>query len=160
MTQAAIGTIPIKTQNGIEWSSVGAGTLTRQITTLTDLEDLAEAGLANENTIYMVPSQSVDSSNTYDEYFVINGELELVGTIGDVNLSDYVTNSVFISAVGNLNTILNGDSNNPGLISRVTILEGKIGDLDQLILSSGNTTLVDEINTINQRLQWQEIDNN
>jgi len=43
----------------------------------------------------MVPTDSVDSSNHYNEYMVISNSLELIGTIGDVDLSDYVTTSVF-----------------------------------------------------------------
>jgi hypothetical protein len=31
-------------------------------------------------------------------------------------------------------------------------LENKVGDLNSLILSSGNTTLVEEINTINENI--------
>lgn len=170
IAQAQVGTIPMKTNAGIEWASVGAGTISRQIISRSDLQDLIENETANENTIYMVPLEdSVDSSDQYEEFLVVSGQLEKIGTIGDVDLTDYVTSSVFQSTVSDLNSILYGTTSGgvttPGLISRVGFLEGKIGDLNSLILTGNNTTLVEEINTINgniedleERLQWQEID--
>lgn len=41
-------------------------------------------------TIYLVPKNSEDESDGYDEYFVIDGQLEKIGS-WDVNLSNYVT---------------------------------------------------------------------
>jgi len=113
----------------------------------------------------MVPlDETIDSSDQYEEFMVISGELEKIGTIGDVDLADYVTDSVFQNAVGNLNTALYGDGSTEGLIDRVSFIEEKVGDLNDLLLSAGNTTLVEEINTINEniedlseRLQWQEL---
>jgi len=46
------------------------------------------------------------STNKYDEYLVVNGGIELIGTLGEVNLDNYVTNSTFQSTIGNLNSIL------------------------------------------------------
>jgi hypothetical protein len=33
-----------------------------------------------------------------------------------------------------------------------------IGDLNQLLLSEGNSNLVEEVNTINERLTWHELE--
>ena len=165
ITQAPVGTIPVKnSQGGISWSSVGAGQLSRQVITMSDLEALINNGTANENTIYMVAiTNPIDSSDQYNEYLVISGQLELIGTIGNVNLSDYVTNSTFQSTVGNLNSVLYDTTSSGvtsyGLISRVTFLETKVGDLNNLILSGTNTTLVEEVNEISERLQWHELNN-
>ena len=166
ITQAPVGSIPVKTAaGGIEWATISAGTISRQIISKLDLQTLLANGTASENTIYMVPlDETIDSSDQYEEFMVISGELEKIGTIGDVDLADYVTDSVFQNAVGNLNTALYGDGSTEGLIDRVSFIEEKVGDLNDLLLSAGNTTLVEEINTINEniedlseRLQWQEL---
>ena len=159
ITQAAVGTIPMKTNAGIQWTSLSAGNISREITTMEDLLLAIEEGTSRQDIIYMIPvEEPIDSSNQYEEYMVINGEIELIGTIGDVNLSDYITTPVFNTTVGNLNNTITS------INSRVTFIETKIGDLNQLILSTGNSTLVDEINSINmditelsERLQWTEL---
>ena len=169
-TEAAVGTLPIKTNSGsIEWAAIGAGNISRQIISQTDLDDLIEAGTASESIIYMVPiDDPVDTGDRYEEFLIISGHQEKIGTIGDVNLNDYVTTSVFQTAVDDLNHVLygttSGGTTTPGLISRMEFFEDKVGDLNSLIFTSGNTTLVDEINTINTnisdlsgRLQWQEL---
>ena len=162
-SSAPVGTVPIKTNAGIEWSTMSAGTITREITTMEDLQSAISNGTADLNTIYMVPTDSVDSSNHYNEYMVISNSLELIGTIGDVDLSDYVTTSVFNTQVGNINTILNGTTSTTGLVDRVSILETSVGNLNNLILTGNNTTIVEEINTINgiitDRLAWHNLEN-
>lgn len=161
-SSAPVGTIPMKTNAGIEWSSISAGTITREITTMEDLQDAIENGTADLNTIYMVPTDSIDSSNHYNEYMVISDSLELIGTIGDVDLNDYVTTSVFNTQVGNINTILNGTTSTTGLVDRVSFLETKVGNLNNLIFTGNNTTIVEEINTINEtindRLAWHNLE--
>ena len=170
---AAVGTVPIKTNNGIEWSQAPTGTLNRQITTLEKLRaQLAgtDPDPIDTNTIYMVLNGNDDnSSNKYDEYMVIGNKLELLGTFGQVNLANYVTIPTFESAINSLEDILQDTINsqtgetNLGLISRVTQIENnyvtqaQIGDLNTLILSEGNYTLVEEVNTISERLKWHEL---
>lgn len=124
----------------------------------------------------MVPSGSGVSSNRYDEYMIIDGALELLGTFGNVNLADYVQKTVYNAEVKKLEDTLydSVDSHTgdliPGLVTRVEIIEenyitkSQIGDLSTLILSGNNTTLVEEVNTINsnldeltERLKWQEL---
>lgn len=173
IVQASVGTIPIKnSEGGISWANIGAGTIQRAVVTMAELEEAIANGTTTENTIYMVPnSDPEDQHNLYSEYMVISGNLELLGTtVNDINLSNYVTTSAFNTAVGDINNILNDTTNNgvttPGLVNRVTFLETNIGDLTQLMLSSGNSTLVEEINTINEelddldeRLKWHELNN-
>lgn len=170
---ASIGSIPIKTNNGIEWSSAFVGTLNRTITTLEKLRNQLN-GLDPDpidyNTIYMVPNgNNSESSNKYDEYMVIGNNLELLGTFGEVNLANYVTWTVFNTSISSIESILNDHENaetgetDLGLISRVVAIENnyitktQIGDLNTLLLSDGNTNLVEEVNTINERLKWHNL---
>ena len=172
-SSAPVGTVPIKTSNGIEWSNSPAGTLDRQITTLEKLRaQLAgtDPDPISTNTIYMVLNgNDTESANKYDEYMVIGDALELLGTFGEVNLANYVTNTVFTAAIGSLQDILQDTTDDntgdtiPGLISRVTTIENnyitqaQIGDLNTLMLSEGNTTLIEEVNTLSERLKWHEL---
>lgn len=128
--QAAIGTIPVKTTSGIEWRQQSSEQLNRTIVTMEQLNDLITNEEYDANTIYMVFKSDVeDSSDHYDEYLVINNQAERLGTFGTVNLSDYVTNTVFESRVGNLEDILNDKTDSetgnltPGLVTRFETLE-------------------------------------
>lgn len=170
---APTGAIPIKTENGIEWSTNLVGKLNRQITTLEKLQNQlngTDPEPVDENTIYMVArDDSSDTSDRYDEYMVINNSLERLGQFGEVNLNNYVTTSTFNTAISSLEDILNDKENEEtgeidyGLVSRVTTIENnyvtkaQIGDLSTLILSDDNTTLVEEVNTINDRLKWHDL---
>lgn len=167
-SNAAIGSVPIKTLQGISWQQPNSSQINRTIISQADLDALIENGIADENTIYMVRnSEDSSSSNLYDEYFVIAGKLERLGTFGNVNLSDYVTNTVFQTTIGNLQNNLNNINNTliPGLDTRLSTVENnyitktEIGDLQNLLYSSNNAsqTLVEEVNIINDRLTWQEI---
>ena len=170
---ASVGTVPLKTNNGIEWSSI-TGKLDRQITTLQKLEDQL-AGLdpdpISESTIYMVPTSDSTSNNQYDEYMVIGQNLERLGTFGNVNLSDYVTTVTFNQAINEIDEVLNNHTDEVtgetvyGLISRVENIEynyvthAQIGNLNQLVTSTENVsgTLVEEVNIINDRLKWHNL---
>ena len=169
---ATIGSIPIKTSNGLEWSSVGVGVLNRQITTLEKLQAQLEGTdpePLDTNTIYMVPNgNSSNSSDRYNEYMIIGNALEMLGTFGQVDLVNYVTTTTFNTRVGSLENLLLDSTDNqgqliPGLVSRVTTIENnyvskaEIGDLNTLLLSDGNSNLVEEVNTINERLKWQNL---
>lgn len=173
---APVGSIPIKTNSGLKWSTAPTGSLNREITTLEKLRaQLAgtDSDPIDENTIYMVKNSNDDSSeDAYDEYMVINDHLERLGTFGEVNLNNYVQVTTFNQAVSSLNNILQDTTDSttgdviPGLVSRVSAIElnyvskSDIGDLNDLILSEGNTTLVDEVNTLGSRLKWHELNDN
>lgn len=164
------GSILVKANNQVGWTSMPIGNLSRTIITLAELQELVNNDSYDENTIYMVLNgNGSESSNKYDEYMIIEDKLELLGTFGQVDLTNYVTTTTFNTAISNLNNILQDttDTNTgllvPGLISRVTTIENnyitksQIGNLNNLILSGTNTTLVEEVNTINDRLKWQEL---
>ena len=110
-----------------------------------------------------------ESSNKYDEYMVIGDALELLGTFGEVNLTNYITKTTFNNTINTLEDVLYDSVDSQtgltkyGLISRVTTIENnyitknQIGDLNTLILSEGNSTLVEEVNTISDRLKWHDL---
>ena len=50
---------------------------------------IASIDTTKENTIFLVPKSETGTNNGYDEYFVINGDLEKIGS-WDVDLSNYV----------------------------------------------------------------------
>ena len=176
---ASVGSVPIKTDSGIQWSTMSPGRINKQITTLAKLqaqlsgEDLDPLDL---DAIYLVASEDPDSSSNYDEYMIVNGALERLGSFGQVDLTNYVQIPTFNTAIGQIHEELydstdprNG-STIPGLISRVTNIEAtyvtqsQIGNLQTLLLSPGNTTLVEEVNTINRslsdvkdRLKWDNL---
>lgn len=171
---APVGSTPIKTNNGVEWVNAPTGRLNREITTLAKLQAQlsgTDPDPISEDTIYMVLKDTPDDNNRYDEYMVIGNRLELLGTFGQVNLSDYVQVTTFNTEVKKLeDTLYDQEDENtgttiPGLVSRVTYLEqnfvskSNIGDLNQLLLSAGNSNLVEEVNYINERLTWKELDN-
>lgn len=177
---APIGSVPIKTSAGIQWTTAPAGRLNRTITTMEKL--LAQLSgddpdPIDPDTIYMVDNGNDDSTqNKYDEYMIINHKLERLGTFGTVDLTQYVKVSTYNTEVNKLeNTLYDQTDPNTGLsvlglVSRVTRIENnyvsksQIGDLNQLLLSAGNSTLVDEVNTLHngyssldERLKWQDL---
>lgn len=148
---ASVGTLPVKTSSGLAWVQPNSTGISRQIISLSNLQTLVENEEASENVIYMVEtSRDSSSSDRYDEYMVISNQLERIGNFGQVDLSGYVTTISFNTAVGSLSSRITA-------LESATVMYSAVGDLSSLILTSGNTTLVEEINTINERLTWQEI---
>lgn len=126
---AAVGTIPKKTESGLQWVTPGAisGSLSyRKVESLSDVTE--------ENTIFLVPNQSSTLDNIYDEYMLIDNQVERVGGMGSVDLNGYVTTTEFNTAVGSLQTELAAKTDQ--------------SDFDAL----SNT-----VNIINERLSWQEM---
>ena len=127
--------------------------------TATEANQLIASAIGEVNHL---SSQTPGSLNDgYDEYLVIDNELEKMGQWGVGQLSDLET------SVGNLNDIINGvpasgdDPAIPGLAERVTILETGVGDLSQLYNydAQNPTSIVNTINEINERLVWSPIGN-
>lgn len=180
---APVGSLPIKTSNGIEWSNSVVGTLDYQITTMEKIQAQI-AGTDPEpirpEVIYLIDNGNDPSSgNKYDEYIVVNNHLEQIGTFGNVNLTEYVKITTFNTEVSKLEDVLYDHTNTQtgetdfGLISRVSYLEtnyvtkASIGDLEQLLLTPGNHNLVEEVNSMNlnlltleERMKWQELNGN
>lgn len=171
---ASAGSVLVKTNSGLQWSNSIVGSLNRQIVTLEKLQamlDGTDEDPIDPNAIYMVRnSNSASSDNAYDEYMVINNKLEKLGVFGQVNLNDYVTTTVFDARVGLIEDVLNDKRDGvtgdiiPGLVSQVNYIKNnyisnvQIGDLNNLILSGDNTTLIEEVNSINGRLTWHTLE--
>lgn len=92
------------------------------------VESLPEVEEADENTIYMVPQGgSIEDPGTstshYNEYMLINGAFELVGS-SQVDLSGYATETFVTSAIGALDVADTAVANQ--YVSQVVETDGKI----------------------------------
>ena len=125
------------------------GVLKRTIcTSVNDIDPTAENA---EYFIYMVPTGNNNSGNLYDEYMVVNGAVEQVGSGYSGNLSGYVTTSDFNTA---LNTV-NGKFDDYVLTS---VYNAEVGNLQNLIITQSNgNTVVDQVNDLTTRLTWHQI---
>ena len=183
-TQAEVGTIPQKNSSGkITW--VAPGNLS-EITNINNqlqniynkeevndliasvnhlsykkvgsLEEVNKDATDASRYIYLVPTGNL-SGNLYDEYMVIDNQLEPVGS-WEVNLNDYITNdeltavlrdyvtvNTFNTKVGEIETSIN---------SLVEFKNG-VGDLSILDTYDENITLVEQVNYLTEKLTWKEI---
>lgn len=113
-----------QTDSKIAEAIAAAPHLKRQI-----VEELPDVGSADANTIYMVPQGegSVDDPGTstshYNEYMLINGAFELIGS-SQVDLSGYATETFVTSAIGALDVADTAVANQ--YVSQVVETDGKI----------------------------------
>ncbi len=117
---------------------------------------------------------SVSSEFEVDE----NKQLKLVSIPPTLNLNTNNSFKALDTRVGNIENILNDNESagTQGLVTKVTNLQNaldnlgdkyvtttlykaQVGDLSKLIHASGkdNSTIVDELNDINDRLEWKEL---
>ena len=117
---------------------------------------------------------SVSSEFEVDE----NKQLKLVSIPPTLNLNTNNSFKALDSRVGNIENVLNDNESagTQGLVTKVTNLQNaldnlgnnyvtttlyraQVGDLSKLIHASGknNSTIVDELNDINDRLEWKEL---
>lgn len=131
------------------------------------IRDIDPTDTTKSNVIYMVPNEEGSSEgNLYSEYMVINGEIELIGSNYEGDLTGYVTTSQLSSVTSTLNASISG------LDTRVTALETgsfvpiskynlEFGDFTQLNTQDNeNYTLIDQVNDLTDRLTWYLIDEN
>ena len=183
-TQAEVGTIPQKDSSGkITWVAPGnlseITNINNQLQNIYNKEEVnnliasvnhlsyKKVGSLDEvnkdatdasRYIYLVPTGNL-SGNLYDEYMVIDNQLEPVGS-WEVNLNDYITNdeltavlrdyvtvNTFNTKVGEIETSIN------------TLIEfkNKVGDLSTLNTYNENSTLVEQVNYLTEKLTWKEI---
>lgn len=108
--------------------------------------------------VYLVPTENL-SGNLYDEYMVIDNQLEPVGS-WEVNLNDYITNndlttvledyvtvSAFNTKVGEIETSINS----------LVEFKNNVGNLSTLNTYDKNITLVEQVNYLTEKLTWKEI---
>ena len=183
-TEAEVGTIPQKDSSGkITWVAPGnlseITNINNQLQNIYNKEEVnnliasvnhlsyKKVGSLDEvnkdatdasRYIYLVPTGNL-SGNLYDEYMVIDNQLEPVGS-WEVNLNDYITNDeltavlkdyitveAFNTKVGEIETSIN---------SLVEFKNG-VGDLSILDTYDENITLVEQVNYLTEKLTWKEI---
>lgn len=108
-------------------------------------------------TVFLVPNNNSENGNSYYEYMYINGAFEKIGDWA-TDLSGYVTTSTFNTAVANIQNQLDGLSNT---FVTVTKYNNEVGDIATLRTATGNnaSTVIGELTTIHDRLQWHELSN-
>ena len=84
------------TDSAIATAVANAGHLKREI-----VEVLPDAGEADEHTIYMVGTGAGEEDSAYEEYMLINGAFELIGT-SQVDLSGYATETFVTGKIAEL----------------------------------------------------------
>ena len=150
------------------------------------VNSVQDINLSETQYIYLVPVNLSSSDNKYDEYLVIDDELECIGhlggsatNIGDIEglsaaLSGKANNSDLVALetrVGNLEDILNDNEiageTVPGLVSVVSNLQNNLSDLSDSVGnltdlidydSSNPTNIIQEINLLKQTMSWIDID--
>lgn len=115
--------------------------------------------LTKDNIIYMIPDSNSNTGNLYNEYLVVNGAVELIGSNYEGDLTGYVTTIQFDQEVGNLESSISDLEDRLTAVESdyVTVLQydNEVGDLTQLTLSQNNgNTLVDQVNDLTDRLTW------
>ena len=132
------------------------------------VESLEEAEANPQpNKIYLVPAEESEN-NKYDEYMVIDGTLELVGS-WSVDLEDYVTVNTFNTVVGNLEELIDKNVQDisalSGLIATASVkvetlntefnnFKSVVGDLSAF---TAENTLAEQVDYLTKQLEWQEI---
>lgn len=171
------------------------------------VDNLEDIDFEKDNTIYLVPRDNSEENNIYDEYFIINQELEKIGT-WSIDLSNYIQNNddrlltqeqkqkidaitldennslvITSSQVSDLNTLLENQqlikSVQVGVFNitpekelqlvgvpanllnnyvTIPVFNAAVGDLSLLLdRVSENSSLVEEINSIKDNLNWKII---
>ena len=183
-TQAEVGTIPQKDSSGnITWVAPGnlseITNINNQLQNIYNKEEVnnliasvnhlsyKKVGSLDEvnqdatdasRYIYLVPTGNL-SGNLYDEYMVIDNQLEPVGS-WEVNLNDYITNDELTAVLGNYITtdIFNtkvGEIETS--INSLVEFKNGVGDLSTLNTYNENSTLVEQVNYLTEKLTWKEI---
>ena len=183
-TQAEVGTIPQKDSSGnIIWIAPGnlseitninnqlqniynkeeVNNLIASVNHLSykkvgSLEEVNKDATDASRYIYLVPTGNL-SGNLYDEYMVIDNQLEPVGS-WEVNLNDYITNNELTSVLENYITT---DTFNTKVgeietsINSLVEFKNGVGDLSILDTYDENITLVEQVNYLTEKLTWKEI---
>ena len=183
-TQAEVGTIPQKDSSGnITWIAPGnlseITNINNQLQNIYNKEEVnnliasvnhlsyKKVGSLDEvnkdatdasRYIYLVPTGNL-SGNLYDEYMVIDNQLEPVGS-WEVNLNDYITNNKLTAVLENYITT---DAFNTKVgeiessINSLVEFKNGVGDLSILDTYDENITLVEQVNYLTEKLTWKEI---
>ena len=183
-TQAEVGTIPQKNSSGkITWVAPGnlseITNINNQLQNIYNKEEVnnliasvnhlsyKKVGSLDEvnkdatdasRYIYLVPTGNL-SGNLYDEYMVIDNQLEPVGS-WEVNLNDYITNDELTAVLGDyvtVNTFNTKVGEIETSINSLVEFKNGVGDLSILDTYDENSTLVEQVNYLTEKLTWKEI---
>lgn len=116
------------------------------------INDLSQATATN--VVYLYDDGTNSTNNLYDEYMLVNNQLEKVGSFS-ADLSQYVTQndfSIVTTQIGNLESSLDN------YVTK-TEFNAVVGDLTQLNAYSSATSIniADSLSDIYERLIWQNI---
>lgn len=146
-------------------------------TTVGTLDGLDPNASSSQNKVFLVQKTPGELNNGYEEFMSINGSWEKLGD-WSVDLTDYVKvgdlanyvqtddpRLLTSTQVNQINNLL--DSNGQISVSSISdfdpsdyVLKSTVGDLDDLLYrSSENSTIVDELNVLADRLIWKPIEN-
>lgn len=104
-----------------------------------------------ENYIYMVPKDSANDNNLYDEYMVIEGKVEIIGAGLSGSLDGYVKTGTFNTTVGMLNQRFND-------YVPLTLYNTQVGTLNQDILNNWTKeTIVGQVDFLTDLLTWYQL---
>lgn len=124
------------------------------------------------NTIYLVPNPDATIKNDYLEYLIIDGSPELLGNLntGEINLDNYATIEalqgvstelvqVKADVAKNKEDIAKVEENLTKVSNDFIAFTSVVGDITKLNTYNPEVphTIIDELNSINERLQWEEI---
>ena len=183
-TQAEVGTIPQKDSSGkITWVAPGnlseITNINNQLQNIYNKEEVnnliasvnhlsyKKVGSLDEvnkdatdasRYIYLVPTGNL-SGNLYDEYMVIDNQLEPVGS-WEVNLNDYITNDELTAVLKDYITVSNFNTKVGEIETSINSLvefKNGVGDLSTLNTYNENSTLVEQVNYLTEKLTWKEI---
>lgn len=139
-TTANDGLIPQKVNGELTWvdPTTLISTQTLSFTPVTDIADIDVTAADANSHIYLVNNSSGDNTNSFDEYIVVNGALERIGSVANtVDLNGYLQTA-------NLPTEL---------------INVGVGDLSDLLVTNTGDTLVEQVNYLTEHLRWTEIIN-
>lgn len=122
-----------------------------------------------DNTIFLVPNNTADNEDNYDEYMFIKtsendtGSFEKLGNWG-VNLNNYVTTTDFDTRVGSLEDDfyeLQSVVNSMNLNQFVTLTKynSEVGNINTLRTATGDDTsdIISELLDVRDKLIWKPI---
>ena len=187
---ASTGMIPVKTENGLGWQtapidlSARVGNLETQVSALEDDLEAVDGKIANAisnaghltytvvesldsatstNVIYLYANDDPESGNAFDEFMIVNGQLEKIGSFTS-DLSQYATVTAVNAQINNLQAIsttmsarLDQIENNYLLKSTFNAVVGDISTLNSYHNLGSTATVAQTIEDIYERLIWQEI---
>lgn len=182
LTKSEAGNIEWTTQENLFTSVNGEiDSLKEQISkieggvTRTIVGSLDEINKENENIIYMVPKEDGEGHNFYNEFMVINGNLEQIGAGFSGDITGFVKESDFNIAIGTLENSISGlDTKVSNMETTVSNLSSnfvsvekynaEVGDLTSVVNNWEKQTIVEQVDLLTSKtteltdmLTWYEL---